>query len=230
MPNQEILPPVLSKSDTKTLEKQAQRHYSRAQIDIVLFAADLARLQEGRAHKVRGYGQFGKYAESIFEGLTSNNAMQIVRQGVVLLKLERSERIRLEADEPNLPGTTGLRELSVIAKRFGDEIMLQTWDQTVAIGGKVTGERVLAALGTFIQAAEPTLQLEQESSEIEDEPYGEYNEDISEIERELIDRIRDLSYELPDSLPDLEQAVKALKAEQAKADTTEDDNWTESAR
>lgn len=228
----EVLPPVLSKSETGKLEKIAQQHYSRAQIGVVLFAADLARLQRGNAHKVRGYGQFGKYVEAVFEGVSASNAQQIVRQGLVLLKLEESGRIELNEKEENLPGTTGLRELSAISKRFGDEAMLQTWDVAVQTGRRVTSESVLAALGTFIQLEAPDpkeLEEQVHSTELEDEEEDE-QDGLSDKERELIDRIRDLTYELPESLTELEQAVQALHRERDKEDSSEDQKWLDSKR
>jgi hypothetical protein len=222
----EVLPAVLTRGETTKLEQRAQQHYSRAQIGVVLFASDLAKLQEGNAHRVRGYSRFGEYVEKVFEGVTAANALQIVRQGQVLLKLERTGRLKLAESEKNLPGTTGLRELSAISKRFSDDVMLQTWDVAVATGRKVTSDTVLAALGTFIQApAPPELETGEPEELTEDEELDaqEYGVSVTDKERELIDHIRDLSFELPSSLEEVEQAVKALRAEQNKDKATEDE-------
>ena len=229
----EVIGPVLTKTETGKLEKQAQQHYSRAQIGVILFAADLARLQNGNAHKVRGYGQFGKYCEAVFDGLTASNAQQIVRQGIVLLKLEEAGKLQLNEREQNLPGTTGLRELSNISKRFGEEAMLQTWDVAVASGKKVTSESVLAALGTFIQLEQGDTEEDRqlgEATEAAAEMEEDWDVDVTDKERELIDNIRDLSWNLPESLGEMQEAMKQLEAERSKHDNTQDQTWIDSKR
>src|ERR1700730_8346179 len=144
MTNQELLPQALTRQNALDLERHATRLYQTGQRTVVQFAADLYRLQEGQAHLVRGYTDFGEYCESRFEGLRRGNAMQISRQGRVLLVLEAAGRINIDKGE-NLPGTTGLRSLAKLLKDFGKDAMIEIHDHA-ALSGLVTDERVAAAV------------------------------------------------------------------------------------
>lgn len=211
--NGEVLPPVLTKGETNNIEKRAVAHFSRAQKSVVLFAADLARLQEGQAHNVRGYSQFGEYVESVFEGITSSNASQIVRQGQVALLLERSGRISLKGEGKDLPGTTGLRDLSVIRKKYGEQTMLKVYDIAKETGRKVVSDTVAAAMQQLLGPPEPTTLEPGEPAE--DQP-EEDEEGYTEENSELFDRLQWLREKVDDasdrfSAGNTERAVEELE-------------------
>jgi len=114
----EVLAPALTRGQARSLEGQAKRHWRTATRNAIQFAAELRRLQDGQAHLVRGYHNFGTYAQQTFDGLTAATAKQLSRQGGVLLLLERRKRISLEGNGENLPGTTALRALSAVHGNF----------------------------------------------------------------------------------------------------------------
>ena len=179
---EEVLPPVLTKSETNNIERQAQAHYSHAQRSVVLFAADLAKLQEGNAHRVRGYTQFGEYIERTFEGVSSSNASQIVRQGQIALILERTGRISLKGEGKDLPGTTGLRDLSVIRKKYGVDTMLKVYDMAKETGRKVVSDSVAAAMQQLIGPPEvPSLEPGEPAEQQPEEDEQGYTEENSEL-------------------------------------------------
>lgn len=192
----ELLPPTLSKSETNNIEKKAVAHFSRAQKSVVLFAADLARLQEGQAHRIRGYSQFGEYVEHVFEGVTSSAASQIVRQGQVALILERTGRISLQGEGKNLPGTTGLRDLSVIRKKYGEDTMLKVYDMAFETGRKVVSDSVAAAMQTLIGPPKPA---ELEPGEPAEKQPEEDEEGYTEENSELFDRFQWLREKVDDA-------------------------------
>jgi hypothetical protein len=128
----EVLPPSLTKGDARSLETQAKRHWRTFNRSGQQFAAELRRLQDGEAHIVRGFDQFGDYAEYTFDGLTAAAAWQVARQGGVLLRLAAHERIDLDNGR-NLPGTTALRALSVVLNNRGERDMLAIYDRAVEL-------------------------------------------------------------------------------------------------
>ena len=73
----ELLPPALTKDETRTLETAARRHWRAASRNALVFAAELRRLHDGGAHLVRGYDNFARYAEHTFDGLTASAAKQL---------------------------------------------------------------------------------------------------------------------------------------------------------
>jgi hypothetical protein len=185
-------------------------------------------LQEGQAHLTRGYSNFGTYAEHAFEGLSSVNAFAISRQGRILVILENIGRISLAGQGENLPGTTGVRALAKILKDFGEEAMLAVYDRALETGGKVIEETVVAATRELVA---PLVHELGEGSEEEPEEDEEYEESqVSEKQSELIDHIRDLSWELPESEPEMREALDRLKREQEGKSSPEDEEWLASRR
>jgi hypothetical protein len=204
---QELLP-TFSRQEALDLERHATKLYETGQRTVVQFAADLYRLQEGQAHLLRGFTNFGEYAESRFEGLRATNAMQISRQGRVLLVLEEAGKINIDKGE-NLPGTTGLRSLAKLLKDFGADAMIEIHDKA-ALSGKVTDERVAAAVAELIA---PQLKHELgPASEPAEEDAEEDEAGYTEEHSELLDKLS----EIHDCLYALSDAITADKKERAK--------------
>ena len=155
-----VLGPALSKSEALALENSAKRHWRTAHRGAMLFCVELRRLQDGGAHFVRGFSNFGAYAQAKFDGLSAYNAKQLSRQGGVLLELERHGRIHL-GDPKTYPGTTGLRELSAVRGKLGEGIMLQVWDRAdrlrpgYAVVDKDVGQALEALFPPMPAAIEP---------------------------------------------------------------------------
>jgi len=225
----EVLSHPFDKRETDRVERRAVSLYGTAQQTTVQFAAELRRLQDGGAHLSRGYANFGEYAEHTFEGLTKVNAQMISRQGAVLLILEANGRIKLEGKGENLPGTTGVRVLAKLLKEYGQDTMLQIYDRA-AENGKVLEANVVAAQRELLTP--PVHELgEGAKPEVEpDEGEDDWSEGHSDKVQELIDNIRDLSWNLPESADELSEAIERLKAEVANESTSEDQQWLNSKR
>lgn len=236
MTRQEILDAAItSRSEARRYIDQALRHYRLARRATIQVMADLRRLQDGGVHLLYGEQNFSLWAEKTFDGLAAGNVRQLTRAGGIALELDKRGLIDLEKPEGYV-GTTGLRELSVIANDFDDDKMAEIFvmaRESVEEGKEVSGTAVKAALHRLMPPTNPELvtppALRMDEPE-DDEPYGEYDDGVSEKERELIDRIRDLAFELPESREELEQAVKALKREQDKASAKDDEKWIASKR
>lgn len=221
-----------TKKDTERVERKAISLYEQTQKTSVQFAAELHRLQEGAAHLTRGYSNFGEYAEHTFEGVSAVNAFAISRQGRVLVLLEANGRISLEGKGTNLPGTTGVRALAKVLKDLGEEAMLAIYDEAAKSDRKVIEDTVLAACQKLIapkvaELGESSLEPEEEDEdEDEDEPEAKLPEKV----QELIDHIRDLTFELPDSVTELLESTERLKGELGDEDATKDEAWVNSKR
>lgn len=146
--NTDILGPPLSKSEALDLERKAKRHYKTAARSVAQFAADLRRLQDGAAHLVRGFDNFGTYVEHTFDGISAASAKQLSRQGHALIVLEDNGRISLEGQGRDIPGPTGQRMLASVLNQFGEERMLEVYDAALILrpGRAVVGESVKQAL------------------------------------------------------------------------------------
>lgn len=199
----EVLEP-LTKAQTNQIERHARSLYGEAQRSAVQFAAELRRLQDGGAHLIRGYPNFGAYAESLFEGLSSINAQQMSRQGNVLLILEREGRISLAGKGTNLPGTTGVRVLSVVMKKLGQEKMLEIYDRAFASGRKVIDQTVNAAMAELV--APPVHELgegsvEEPEDDDDDDGYTQLPEEIEALLEQMGDCIHDVRFALLEAQP-----------------------------
>jgi hypothetical protein len=189
---------ALTKRETDKLERRALSLYTDAQRTTVLLAVELRRLQEGGAHLLRGYANFGDYVEATFEGISKPSAQQISRQGQVLLLLAAEGRCSIEGRGENLPGTTGVRALAVILNRYGPEAMLAVYDAAVETGRGVIAETVAAGVAREIDAARPELGEGDGGAGSEDDPDAEpgdddpdhgYDDDADEDTHELRDRL-----------------------------------------
>lgn len=234
-PKQEILPPVINdRTEADRLIKVAVDHFRTARKATIQTMADLRRLQDADVHVLYGYKNFAKWAEDRFEGLAANNVRQLCRSGAVALELDNRKLIDLE--NPKGVGTTALRELATISGSFGDDKMAEVF---VTARGLLEGKTeisnvtVEAAMKLLMPPAEishgpdgvetgPELEVE----EYEDEPTTEK----ATKELEIIEHIRDLSYDLPDSFPEMQEAMQKLRAEIKSHDISEDQTWIEGAR
>ena len=125
----EVLEPRLAKSEALPLIRSAQRHWRTARRATLLLCAELRKLQDGEAHRLYGYANFGQFCvEKIAPELTEGQATKFSWQGAPLLVLERHERLSLN-DRAELPvGTTGAQALSTILRKQGEEAMLEAFD------------------------------------------------------------------------------------------------------
>lgn len=234
MTRQEILDVELSKSDARKLIQQALAHYRTAKRATIQVMADLRRLQNGEVHLKYGEPNFSLWAERTFDGLAAGNVRQLTRAGAVALELEARGLIDLNKPEGSV-GTTGLRELSVVANDFGDDKMAEvfvTARESVEDGKEVSASAVKAALHLLMPPAKEIIAtppaLKDDDEEDEDDGYEE--EKLPQKVRELISHIQDLSWDLPESADELEHATAQLKAELAGTDTSNDDTWIASKR
>lgn len=194
--SQEVLEPF-TRQDADKVERRAVSLYEQAQKTSVQFAAELYRLQEGSAHLIRGYSNFGEYVEHLFEGVSSVNAYAIVRQGKVLVILEQNGRISLAGKGENLPGTTGVRALAKILKDLGEEAMLAIYDEAAKSDRKVIEDTVLAATQKLI--APKLHELGEGSEEPEEDEEDEEDEEeatLTEDQESLLDSLSDCLHEV----------------------------------
>ena len=210
----EVLAPALTRGQARSLEGQAKRHWRTATRNAIQFAAELRRLQDGQAHLVRGYDNFGTYAQQTFDGLTAAAAKQLSRQGGVLLLLERRKRISLEGNGANLPGTTALRALSAVHGNFGERAMLRVYDRACQLrpGRAIVEETVRAAIRETIAptaAGEPPVE-DLDEDELVDELVDELPEEIHEL-LERIDLLRNAVADLRINAEDPVTARRELR-------------------
>lgn len=233
-PRQEILEAQMTRQDARKLINQAVGHYRTAKRATIQVMADLRRLQDGGVHLLYGEQNFSVWAEKTFDGLAAGNVRQLMRAGAVALELDRRKLIDLNKPEGYV-GTTGLRELSVIANDFGDDKMAEIFKEareSVEDGKEVSGTAVKAAMFRLMPPAKPELAIPEALDPEDDDDDDGYDDDDNTPTkvRELIDRIRDLSYDLPESLSELEHTSAQLKAELAGVDTSTDEKWIASSR
>jgi hypothetical protein len=229
-PDQEILPPAITDRDVaEKLIKVANSHFREARRATILVMADLRRLQDGQVHILYGYSNFAKWAEWYLPGLKAGNVRQLTRAGAVALELDKRNLIDLE--NPKGVGTTGLRELSVIGSTYGDDKMAEVFVTARAMltdTSEVTNETVQAAMRVLmpppkLAAIEKIEEGEREVEAEDDEPETEYSAKVTE----LIDQIRDLSYDLPETLQDVILASEALARQLASEKVHKDQQWIE---
>ena len=216
----EVLAPALTRGQARSLEGQAKRHWRTATRNAVQFAAELRRLQDGQAHLVRGYDNFGTYAQQTFDGLTAAAAKQLSRQGGVLLLLERRKRISLEGNGENLPGTTALRALSAVHGNFGERAMLRVYDRACQLrpGRAIVEETVRAAIRETIAPPEPPALAPPAAREpaarepaVEDLDEDEMVDELPEEIHELLERIDLLRNAVADLRLNAEDPVTARR-------------------
>jgi hypothetical protein len=211
----EVLAPALTRGQARSLEGQAKRHWRTATRNAIQFAAELRRLQDGQAHLVRGYDNFGTYAQQTFDGLTAAAAKQLSRQGGVLLLLQRRKRISLEGNGANLPGTTALRALSAVHGNFGERAMLRVYDRACQLrpGRAIVEETVRAAIRETIAPPEPPAIAPAAAGElaVEDLDEDELVDELPEEIHELLERIDLLRNAVADLRLNAEDPVTARR-------------------
>jgi hypothetical protein len=196
-----VLGPALTRREALALENSAKRHWRAGVRAAMLLAVELRQLQDGGAHLVRGFSNFGEYAENRFDGLSAANAKQLSRQGGVLLALYEAKRINLR-DQCTYPGTTGLRELSAVRGKLGDVAMLKVWDAARKLrpGFAVVDRDVRAALRALFPPAPvtvppaPTFDDEQEDGDELPEalrPLADRTVTVIDLARDLLGAIED---------------------------------------
>ena len=231
----EVLPaPIQSRSEAQPLVRQAIKHFREARRATIQVMADLRRLQDGEVHRLYGHTNFASWAEQTFDGLSAGNVKQLVRAGAVALELER--RGLIDLDKPEGIGTTALRALSALDKELGTEQMVNIARKAFEIvedGREVSATTVNAAMALLLPSPEPILELPAalaEPDEDEEEEEEDEDEKLPAKVRELIERIRDLSWELPRAADELAEVTEQLKAELAGADAGKDEKWIASKR
>ena len=233
--SQDILGPAITeRAIARTLIQAAVTHFREARRATIQVMADLRRLQDGQVHSLYGYTNFAKWAEDTFEGLAAGNVRQLCRAGAVALELDK--RGLIDLNNPKGVGTTGLRGLSVIAGTYGDDKMAEvflTARNMIEPGEWVSGTNVDAAMRLLM----PPAQVEQAVLDEQSQAEAEYEEDEEEEQteysarvNELMDRIRDLSWDLPGSTDDLEDATHQLKRQIAQEMTEGDQTWIDGTR
>jgi len=217
-PSARVLPPSLSRGQVRSLESSAKRHWRAAARNALVFAAELRRLQDGGAHFVRGFDNFGHYAEHTFEGLTANAAKQLSRQGGVLLTLQRAGRVDLESASAVPVATTALRALSVVHNNFGEQAMLGVYDRAIELrpGRVIVEQTVKAAMRELHAGIEPAALGARAGADVEsesvDSDLDEDDEDgLSEELSELVDRLEVLRRHVDDFRLNVEDPVLARR-------------------
>lgn len=206
----EILPPALSKREAGKLETTARHQHGRGTRELMRLCITLRRLQDGGAHLVRGYKNFGTYAEATFSDLSASAAQQASRQGHVLLVLAEAQR--LSEDKPNaVIGATGARALASILNQHGQEVMVAVFDAAAQIATPVVKETVDRAAQALLPAAPTDLPALSEdlglvAAEVEEA-------DLPEELHQLLDRI----HLVRQALDDLGLEVSAGLARPAQA-------------
>ena len=231
--DQEILGPQLTtRAEARPLIDTAVKHFSTARRATIQVMADLRRLQDGQVHLLYGYKNFAQWAGDTFEGLNTSSVRQLCRAGAVALELDRRKLIDLH--NPKGVGTTGLRELSTVAGTYGNDKMAEVFITARDLLDNdrfVSGVAVEAAMRLLMPPAEPMPEPSREAMEKtdigeDDEPETEYSDKVNE----LMDRIRDLSWDLPESANELQEATMQLKAQLRNENTDTDQTWSEGAR
>lgn len=234
-PSGEVLEPAItSKSEARKLINQAVAHFNTAKRATIQVMADLRLLQDGDVHRLYGETNFSEWAAKTFDGLGEGNVRQLTRAGGIALELDRRKLIDLS--KPVGVGTTALRELSVIANDYGDEKMVEifrTAQEMVKDEGRdVSATTVKAAMQLLMPPAKPVLEEPEALESVEDENDDGEDEDERHPPkiRELIERIRDLSWDLPETSGEIREATEQLEAELANKSNKHDEKWIESKR
>lgn len=223
---------IQSKAEARKMIQQAVQHFRTARRATIQVMADLRRLQDGGVHLLYGERNFAKWAEDTFEGLAAGNVKQLTRAGAVALELDRRKLIDL--NKPEGIGTTALRELSVIANDYGDDKMIEVYKtarEMLDPAREVSGSTIKAAMQLLMPPAQEEALAEAvpELTDIEDEDDEDDDKTPPKV-RELIDRIQDLAWDLPESASELKETTEQLEAELKGIDTAKDDSWLASKR
>lgn len=227
----EILGPPLDRNNAIPLIEAAVKHFSEAKRATIQVMADLRRLQDGQVHVLYGYTNFSKWAEDTFDGLAAGNVRQLCRAGAVVLEL--CERGIMNKDNPKGVGTRALRELSTIAGTYGYDKMVEFLITAKDINkgeGDISATHIEAAMRVLMPPAQLKYAIEESDLDRATEPPEEDEPELDPKMQEIIDRIRDLSWDLPESRTEMTEALLQMNREIKGAPTTKDDKWTESSR
>ena len=233
----EILPPEFkSRREAQGLIRTAVSHFQTAKRATIQTMADLRKLQDGNVHILYGYKNFADWAEHTFDGLTAGNVRQLCRAGAVVLELDRAGL--LDLSKPEGIGTTALRELSTISGTYGRDKMIEVFNTCKEIvedtGKDISSTTVESAMRLLMPPAvfdDPVIDEPKETDELEDDDDDPENKYSTKC-RELIDRIRDLAYDLPDEgdVKEMDQALEQLDKELKGAEANEDQTWIDGTR
>lgn len=213
----ELLGPVMSKGEARSLELQARRHYKGAVRNLSQLCADLRRLQDGGAHFARGFDSFGAYVEHTFHGLSAASAKQLSRQGQVLLALEEHDKISLQGHARDLPGTTGLRALASVLNQHGEAVMLDVYDRAKALrpDRALVAETVAQVMRQLLAATVPERRAVEAPAPPGDDGLDIDADDVSaadeDEEPEEVHELRDRLILVRGVLDDLSLAVSGLR-------------------
>lgn len=223
-----------SRSAALPVVRQAQKHYREAKRATIQVMADLRRLQDGGVHLLYGEKNFATWAEDTFEGLSAGNVKQLTRAGEVALELERHKR--LDLSNPKGVGTTGLRELSVIANEYGIDKMVEVFDTAKGMldeGREVSSTTVKAAMHLLMPPAEPRVEV-PEALKDEDEGGDEYNPALRTELQERINHLQDLLWDIGDgdesAYAEAMDAMTRLGRLLKDESTADDEAWLSSRR
>jgi|SRR5215472_12863146 len=218
----DILPPALTKGATRTLETQARRHLRATGRNLAQFCADLRRLQDGGAHFIRGFDNFGQYATFTFEDVSPSSAKQFSRMGGALIALEDAGRISLDGHGRDLPGTTAIRALASILNQHGPAVMLDVYDRAKAARGErqLVGDAVTDAMQQLLRAAMPQPALPEPDPDEDGDDLPDDEDDMhlgdeqppEPDEPEELHELRDRLTFVRGALDDLSGSMPALAA------------------
>jgi hypothetical protein len=192
-----VLGASLTRRDAQMIERDARAHLDGFTSNGFALAVDLRKLQDGGAHLLRGYSNFGDYIEAKFAGrITAENAKKLSLTGKVVLALIEADRVTLAAGGHKAAhktlGTTGARALSGVQSKHGPEAMLAVYDTAAQIakdkGTVITDEIVKAVLTPQLPEPDPQPGRELE----EDDSFDEREVELSKAERDLLELVGNL--------------------------------------
>jgi hypothetical protein len=232
----EVLDPVYTtRAEAAPVVNRALRNFRTAKRTTLQVMADLRTLQDREAHILYGERNFATWAEDTFDGLQASNVKQLTRAGGVALELQRRKLIDISKGAPI--GSTGLRELSVVANTYGDDKMAEVYATALGMveGRDISDRTVQAAMQLLMPPAATDLDIPEAAiaeNEDEDELTAAADDeaDVSEATAERIDRIRDLTWDLPETADELAGEVASLQRELNGETLDDDGKWLASGR
>jgi hypothetical protein len=135
-PHYEAHPDMMSKQEALDLEREGRAALKQMVTGGYAFFVVLYKLQDGGAHVLRGYPNFGDYAADKFDDVSPENAKKMARSGRTLFVLLDAKKIMSLDRASKVIGTTGVRALSSVQSKYGTGTMLSVFDgaQAKAVG------------------------------------------------------------------------------------------------
>jgi hypothetical protein len=192
----EVVPALLSKHELAPMIDKARKYGRDFEEAGKLWAIELHRLQEAKAHLTYGRESFGSWAATEFAdiGLTKDNANKLSQHGRVILLLQSKGRVDLK-DPETFPGTTGTRALTSVLAKHGEDAMLQVFDAVPA--DSVVASTVLAAADALLPPppppAAPPGAIDHEDDPEEPEEIPKPVQDLRDHVERLHDYLHDIS-------------------------------------